>query len=232
MTRETLIVLIEKEINELQTLTKGFSEMPEFPKSLLDLAVAKTDNLRDCLLKLPQSTQPTREEKAAQKKAEPISKVAKKDEQPEPAEVIEEPVVVTETVVEESQPKEEVAIKAEEEVKAVVVEQTATHIVAETIQKGATVSDSLLKSDDSVGSTIAKQPIADIKQAISIADRFRFQRELFGGNGEKMNQVLSDLNQLDTLEKAQDYLSKQFNWVTDDENVIDFMTLLQRRYNN
>ena len=30
MTRETLIVLIEKEINELQTLTKGFSEMPEF----------------------------------------------------------------------------------------------------------------------------------------------------------------------------------------------------------
>lgn len=47
-----------------------------------------------------------------------------------------------------------------------------------------------------------------------------------------MIQVLSDLNQLDTLDKAQDYLAKHFKWVADDDNVVDFMTLLQRRYTN
>lgn len=230
MTRETLIVLIEKEINELQTLTKGFSEMPEFPKTLLDLAVAKTDNLRECLLNLPKATLPV-VEAVVEKKPEPIPEVAKVEEKPQPETVV-ETVMVTETTTELTQTEEtEVVEKHAEHVTSVVTEQTQ-HIVAETIHKTATVSDTLLKSDNSLGSTIAKQPINDIKQAISIADRFRFQRELFDGNGEKMNQVLSDLNQFDTLEKAQDYLAKHVKWVADDDNVVDFMMLLQRRYNN
>lgn len=231
MTRETLIVLIEKEINELQTLTKGFSEMPEFPKPLLDLAVAKTDNLRECLLNLPKATLPV-VEAVVEKKPEPTPEVAKVEEKPQPKTVV-ETVVVTETTTDLTQTEEtEVVEKQVEQVTSVVTEKTTQHIVAETIHKTATLSDSLLKSDDSLGSTIAKQPINDIKQAISIADRFRFQRELFDGNGEKMNQVLSDLNQLDTLEKAQDYVAKHFKWVADDDNVVDFMMLLQRRYNN
>ena len=231
MTRETLIVLIEKEINELQTLTKGFSEMPEFPKTLLDLAVAKADNLRECLLNLPKATLPV-VEVIVEKKPEPTPEVAKVEEKPQPEAVL-ETVVVTEATTEITQSEETAVVEEHvEHVTSVVTEQTTQHIVAETIHKTATVSDSLLKSDESLGSTIAKQPIQDIKQAISIADRFRFQRELFDGNGEKMNQVLSDLNQLDTLEKAQTYLAKHFKWVADDDNVVDFMTLLQRRYTN
>ena len=231
MTRETLIVLIEKEINELQTLTKGFSEMPEFPKSLLDLAVAKADNLRECLLKLPEATQPVA--------SAVIEKVVESAPVMEPVQEIQqtETTVDTFSVVEtsvETQDSEisEVVTEQVSQVTSVVTEHATPHIVGETIQKAATVSDSLSKSDESLGSTIAKQPINDIKQAISIADRFRFQRELFGGNGEKMNQVLGELNELDTLEKAQAYIAKHFMWAVDNENVADFMMLLQRRYSN
>lgn len=228
MTRETLIVLIEKELNELQTLTKGFSEMTEFPKSLLSLAIAKADNVRTCLEQLPNAERPAVKMTVAE--AAPVTEVV---EQKTEIKITAEIPNIVESAVEI--PTLDVVEVLEEEVSSVMsvtTEHTTRHTVAETIQKPTTVSDSLLKSDDSLGSTIAKQPIHDIKQAISIADRFRFQRELFDGNGEKMNHVLSDLNELDTLEKAQTYLAKNFAWTADDANVVDFMLLLQRRYSN
>ena len=231
MTRETLIVLIEKEINELQTLTKGFSEMPELPKSLLDLAVSKADNLRECLLQLPEATQPLASaviEKVVDSTPiiEPVQEKQKVETTIDTCSVVETSIEIKDSEI------SEVVVEQVSQVTSVVTEHATPHIVGETIHKSETVSDSLLKSDESLGATIAKQPINDIKQAISIADRFRFQRELFGGNGEKMNQVLSELNQLDTLEKAQAYIAKQFTWVADNDNVTDFMMLLQRRYSN
>lgn len=231
MTRETLIVLIEKELNELQTLTKGFSEMTEFPKSLLSLAIAKADNVRTCLEQLPDAEQPTVKMVVAEVvEATPVTEVVEQKTEIKTPEKIPDNV---ESAVEI--PTLDVVEVLEEEVSSVTsvtTEHTTRHTVAEAIHKQTTVSDSLLKSDDSLGSTIAKQPIHDIKQAISIADRFRFQRELFDGNGEKMNHVLSDLNELDTLEKAQTYIAKHFAWAADDVNVVDFMLLLQRRYSN
>ena len=230
MTRETLIVLIEKELNELQTLTKGFSEMTEFPKSLLSLAIAKADNVRTCLEQLPDAELPTVKMVVAEVVEEtPVTEVV------EPKTEIKTTVDILSNVESAVEiPTLDVVEVLEEEVSSVTsvtTEHTTRHTFAETIQKPTTLSDSLL-IDDSLGSTIAKQPIHDIKQAISIADRFRFQRELFDGNGEKMNHVLSDLNELDTLEKAQTYIAKHFAWAADDVNVVDFMLLLQRRYSN
>ena len=233
MTRETLIVLIEKELNELQTLTKGFSEMTEFPKSLLELAISKANNVRECLVQLPEAAKPKVKVAVAEViESLPVAVQQVVEEKAEATANIEIPTIV-ETPVEIQKP--EIVEIVEEKVlsvKTVTTDQSTTHTFAETIQKSTTLSDSLLKSDESVGSNIAKQPINDIKQAISIADRFRFQRELFDGNGEKMNQVLSDLNELDTLEKAQNYIGKHFTWTADDTNVVDFMQLLQRRYSN
>ena len=73
--------------------------------------------------------------------------------------------------------------------------------------------------------------IIDLKSSITLGDRFRFQRELFGGNGEKMNKAISDFNSFETMTEAQDYIAKNFvHWALDNETVSDFIQLLQRRY--
>ena len=74
--------------------------------------------------------------------------------------------------------------------------------------------------------------IEDLKQAISIGDRFRFQRELFGGNGEIMNKTITELNNATSLEKALEFISTNFSWNEKDDNVKDFLSLLERKFIN
>ena len=50
--------------------------------------------------------------------------------------------------------------------------------IADTINKSDSVAQILSSGDDtSVGNSMRKQPISDLKSAITIVDRFRFQRE-------------------------------------------------------
>ena len=46
--------------------------------------------------------------------------------------------------------------------------------------------------------------VEDIRQAISLGDRFLFQRELFAGNGELMQKTLDEINSLNSLSEAMD----------------------------
>lgn len=52
----------------------------------------------------------------------------------------------------------------------------------------------------------------DIRQMISLGDRFLFQRELFGQNGEKMQRALDEINQCATEQEALDYVEQHFEW--------------------
>ena len=52
----------------------------------------------------------------------------------------------------------------------------------------------------------------DIRQMISLGDRFLFQRELFGQNGEKMQRSLDEINQCATEQEALDYVERHFEW--------------------
>jgi hypothetical protein len=91
-------------------------------------------------------------------------------------------------------------------------------------------NETLSKADNSIGSILANKKITDIKQAINIGDRFRFQRELFRGNGEDMNKTLSYINQLATLAEVQSFLESKYNWMEDNESVEDFYQIVRRRF--
>ena len=71
--------------------------------------------------------------------------------------------------------------------------------------------------------------VSDIRQAVSIGDRFLFQRELFGGNGEKMQQAMNELNALHTLSEAEQYISR-FGWDANSATYELFMNVLRRRF--
>jgi hypothetical protein len=104
--------------------------------------------------------------------------------------------------------------------------------VADSIETSESLADKLAKNaDDTLASAINNKKIIDLKASITLGDRFRFQRELFGGNGEKMNKAISDFNSFETMTEAQEYIAKNFaNWALDSDTVSDFIQLLQRRY--
>lgn len=71
--------------------------------------------------------------------------------------------------------------------------------------------------------------VTDIRQAVSIGDRFLFQRELFGGNGEKLQQALSELDVLHTFDEAVNAIEK-FGWDKQSPTYELFINVLHRRF--
>ena len=78
--------------------------------------------------------------------------------------------------------------------------------------------------------SIVNSKIDDISKAISLGDRFLFQRELFANNGELMQKTIAHLNTLTSIEEAQTYLLKKFTWDKESTTVERFMQLISRRY--
>lgn len=70
----------------------------------------------------------------------------------------------------------------------------------------------------------------DLKKELGIGDRFRFQRELFGGNGEKLSTALTTLNDMATMDDAINYITTVLR--LDLENPIskDFVDFVQKRF--
>ena len=111
------------------------------------------------------------------------------------------------------------------------VAENQPQTLAESIETSESLADKLAKTaDDTLAEAINNKKIIDLKSSITLGDRFRFQRELFGGNGEKMNKAISDFNSFETMAEAQSYIAKNFDWPLDNDAVSDFIQLLQRRY--
>ncbi len=86
------------------------------------------------------------------------------------------------------------------------------------------------KSSISLNDILEKKNLSDFRKAFSLNDRFRFRRELFGGNEEKMNKAIADLNDLSSYEESVTYLNKVLNWNIEDASVADFIKLLEKRF--
>ncbi len=81
-----------------------------------------------------------------------------------------------------------------------------------------------------VSSATLLPPITDIRRAMSIADRYLFQRELFSGDAEKMLQTIDKLNNMNSLNDALEYISHKFHWDTNSQAYELFYNLLKRRF--
>lgn len=117
-----------------------------------------------------------------------------------------------------------------EPVKVAHEEVRKTILGERNISNTHTRNETLSKTDNSISSTLANKKVTDIKQAISIGDRFRFQRELFRGNGEDMNKTLTYINQLATLEEVLSFLQSKYGWVANSETAEDFYQIVKRRF--
>ncbi len=141
-------------------------------------------------------------------------------------EVVEE-VDVDEEEELESEPESESESESESEFETISNEEDSH---PETVHPHTTLNDTLSNEDNSLSNNLANQKIDDIRSAINIGDRFRFQRELFGGNGEVLNKTLNYLNQLSKFSEAESFLKSKFGWGNDNVHAEEFLQIVKRRY--
>ena len=169
-------------------------------------------------------------------------------EQETPEEIVEESAETPQEV-----PVEEMPLEPLESLEIIEEEEPVAEPVAEPVVESVTVTapapqpvqstDNLAPSDTPSVKPIqpakGAQPlqtslfgtaVEDIRQAISLGDRFLFQRELFAGNGELMQKTLDELNALGSLEEAMDYVADNFEWDSDSTAVQLFENVLKRRF--
>ena len=112
-----------------------------------------------------------------------------------------------------------------------IVEETRKSIIGDkNLVTSVTRNELLSRTENTISSVLGNKKISDIKQGINIGDRFRFQRELFRGNGEDMNKTLTYLNQLATANEALSFLRSKYGWATDNETAEDFYQIVKRRF--
>lgn len=151
----------------------------------------------------------------------------------------EEPELVTAEVAEE-EPVQETPVEAVEEPQEQLQPEPATQpepVVAEPAQEEpkaepapAVAPAEPVHTDAHRANTAYGAPVTDLKQAISIGDRFLYQRELFGKNGELMQRTIADLNGLNTFDEAMEYIDRHFNWDKEQPSYELFVNALHRRF--
>ncbi len=72
--------------------------------------------------------------------------------------------------------------------------------------------------------------VSDIRQAISLGDRFLYQRELFAQNAELMQRTLTEINELGSFDEAMSYIGSHFQWDTESNSYQQFIVSLHRRF--
>lgn len=149
----------------------------------------------------------------------------------------EEPELVTAEVAEE-EPVQDTPAGAVEEPQEQPQEQLQPElVVAEPAQEEPKVEPAPavapaepVHTDAHKANTAYGAPVTDLKQAISIGDRFLYQRELFGKNGELMQRTIADLNGLNTFDEAMEYIDRHFNWDKEQPSYELFVNALHRRF--
>ena len=134
---------------------------------------------------------------------------------------VEKPVeVIKEVVVEKP-------VIAEPETKEPVIEESETE--TETMPEPQPEHQPIEEEPVSPKAAIYGKAVDDIRLAISLGDRFLYQRELFGQNAELMQKTLTKLNELHSYDEAVQYISR-FNWDTESNTYQQFLVTLHRRF--
>lgn len=159
----------------------------------------------------------------------PYVEMEDEDEDFEVEEPIEEEEVVAKEVAEEpvaEAPKVEEPKVEEPKVEEPVVEEPK----AEEPQQELFEEPVAEKEPVAPKAMLYGKPVDDIRLAISLGDRFLYQRELFGQNAELMQRSLTELNELHSFEEALNYISSHFQWDTESNTYQQFLVTLHRRF--
>jgi hypothetical protein len=73
-------------------------------------------------------------------------------------------------------------------------------------------------------------PLPSLQKAIGINDRFRFIKELFGGDSDLYTETIAQLDNIGSLGAALAYIESRFAWDKNSDAVKQIISLTRRRY--
>ena len=121
-------------------------------------------------------------------------------------------------------PEPEVQTDVEPEVQADVETEVQADVKEESMPKAEAEHQMPIQT------SLFGAPVVDIRHAISLGDRFLFQRELFDNNGEQMQKVLNEIDRFTSFDEAIHYI-EQFGWDKTNRTYELFVNVLHRRFN-
>ena len=224
------------DIRELEKLVASMRDAEIYPVSFFSQAYTITQKIVDNLQSIEADQlalfkEQMEKHRALIKKAERLEAEAALVTQMQEQESNYEPVQEMElpSVEELNEEKESVATPAAATMAAEkTVSEPATSLSS--ASSHTTTLEQSLPHSISLNEVIQKKFLADFRKAFSLNDRFRFRRELFGGDEGRMNEAISDLNELQSFEESITYLDKKLKWNVEDEAVADFIKLLEKRF--
>ena len=77
---------------------------------------------------------------------------------------------------------------------------------------------------------LQRQQAKELRKALSLNDRFRFRRELFGNSDIRMNETLALIDAMNSYEEAEDYILNDLNWDEENTEVAEFMKIVQKHF--
>jgi len=211
---------------QLEENMKACSDLAERMNKILDEGIQVVQEPEvDVELVYPEDEEVTIElpedavsaEPAEQKEAEPVA---------EPQPVVEEQVTSAESAEQTEAEPQQVVVSAEP------AEQKEEEPVAEPQPEPAPQPTPAPQPEAPrvpQQTSLFGAAVTDIRQAVSIGDRFLFQRELFGGNAEKLQQTLTELNSLHSFDEAVAFIER-FGWDKQSPTHELFINVLRRRF--
>lgn len=140
---------------------------------------------------------------------------------------VEKPVEVIKEVIKEVPIA--VPVAAPEPEISEVQEMPEEPVAEPVVEPESTSEPEPMKEVVSPNAALYGKAVTDIRQAISLGDRFLYQRELFGQNAELMQRTLTELDALSSYDEAVNYISR-FGWDPESTTYQQFLVTLHRRF--
>ena len=81
-----------------------------------------------------------------------------------------------------------------------------------------------------IGEMMSVRQAKELRKALSLNDRFRFRRELFGNSDVTMNDTLNLIDTMNDYNEALEYLTQDLDWSPEEPVVQEFLQLVERHF--
>lgn len=205
------IDIILNDIKELYEMVKELREEENIPRFIIKLTDGKVEKIRNGLNRLSVSeNNPT---------VQTENKTVQSDTIDQPIEItVSTEPLQTEDIAENNIPE----ISEPVAVPEIKIEETPQSIL---------IKEKIVSSQTEIlNESIEKRLIVDVRKALSLNDRFRFQRELFNNDAQYMNRTLDQIGSYTQLADVLDYLKETFHWDKENPHATDFIKIVIKKF--
>lgn len=153
--------------------------------------------------------------------------VAESAEESAAESVAEEPAVTEEPAVEKDELSSFVSRHSSKSALLSLYEDAPTPVLGEQFHESPSVADTIACPKGVAESA----PVASLREAIGLADKFMLIRELFDGDGEAYDKAIDALDKQPSFDDCIIYISENYTWSPNAQATKLVMELLQRKYN-